>query len=92
MTEQKRVRIFSSGSQYSDWVASNCERCTKYDLDDLPTCEIDEALGVAYFEDGTVTEAIAKRAGYTEPNLAYVWQCGEVEWTVEWKAEKAAHE
>ena len=92
MTEQKRVLIFSSGSQYRNWIVSNCELCTKYDPEDFATCEIDEAIRQAYYDDGTVTEAIAKRAGYTEPNQAYVWKCGEVEWTEAWKAEKAARE
>ena len=85
-----RIRIFSSGSQYGDWVGSNCERCTKYDVNDLPTCEIDEAIGMAYMGDGMVTPEIAHRAGYTPENQGrYVWPCTEVVWTEEWKAEYA---
>lgn len=83
--------IFSSGSQYGDWVASNCERCAKYDVNDLPTCEIDEALGLAYLDDGKVTPEIALRAGVNEENAnKYVWPCSEVEWTEEWKAKLTA--
>jgi hypothetical protein len=92
-TMSDKVYIFSCGTQYADWVGSNCERCTKYDANDLPTCEIDEAIGMAYMDDGKVTEEIAIRAGYTEENhLRYVWPCSEVEWIEEseYAAKKAA--
>ncbi len=82
-----RIHIFSNGSQFNDWSASNCLRCTKWSgWDELPTCDIDMALGEAYLGDGTVSQEIATRAGY-DPDK-YVWPCGEVEWTEEWKEEK----
>lgn len=78
-----RIRIFSNGSQFADWEASNCQRCKKWaGWDKLPTCEIDVALGEAYLGDGTVSQEIATRAGYDAEK--YVWCCGEVEWTEEW--------
>ncbi len=77
-----RIRIFSNGSQYADWKASNCHRCTKFSgYDSLPTCDIDMSLGLANVNDGTVSQEIATRAGY-DPDR-YVWPCGEVEWIAE---------
>lgn len=75
-----RIYIFSNGSQYADWQASNCERCKK-----IEQCEIWFALDDALWDDGTVSQEIAKRAGYDADR--YLWPCGEVEWTEEWKTE-----
>lgn len=84
----ERIHIFSCGTQYSDWVASNCERCKKYNPDGIGNCDIDNALLIAYFDDGKVCTEIAKRAGLTEQAQgSYVWVCGEVDWTEEWKAQ-----
>lgn len=87
-----KVYIFSSGSQYSDWVSSNCERCTKYNKEGVSDCEIETALLCAYFDDGKVAPDIAERAGANEEENAgrYIWQCSEVDWTDEWKAEYLA--
>lgn len=85
------VRPFANGSQLGDWEASNCKRCKKNRTEDQPICEIDEAISLAYWGDGTVSHEIAQRMGYTKPKEGerpeYVWMCGEVEWTEEWKAE-----
>jgi hypothetical protein len=89
MTE---IRIFSNGSQYADWSESNCSRCVKGAVnclrdDEWPTCPIEGALLEGYCGNGTVSEEMARRAGY-DGNLCgrYVWPCSEVEWTEEWKA------
>lgn len=79
-----------------DWEASNCDRCKKaatkeqhVTLEHLP-CEIEDAL-ITGTLTGEVTEDIARRMGYFDNNppkakgFAYVWQCGEVDWTEEWK-------
>lgn len=88
---QQRVRPFFSGSQYGDWTSGNCDRCTKgahrLGPDALPTCEIELALGEAYFGDGKVDADIAQRMGVTTSGVTYGWPCSEVEWTEEWKAE-----
>ncbi len=82
-----RIQIFSTGSQYADWSTSNCHRCTKWSgWNELPTCDIDMALGEAYILDGTVSQEIATRADY-DPEK-YNWQCGEVEWTEELPLDK----
>jgi len=79
-----RIYIFSNGSQYADWQASNCHRCKKFPWT-LPDCDIDIALAEAYLNNGKVSQEIANRAGY-DPDK-YVWPCSEVEWTEEWKLE-----
>ncbi len=96
MTTKDKVYIFSCGTQYLDWVASNCQRCEKSvevwgnptDCYDPEKCEVEFRLGEACMGDGRVTPEIAKRAGATEANEGkFIWQCGEVEWTEEWEAE-----
>ena len=78
-----KVRPFHCGSQYADWEASNCERCTQE-----VSCDIRRTLLWAYFDDGYVPEEIGRRMGYDgSAPLRYSWPCSEVEWTEEWKAE-----
>ena len=84
--KQERIRPFDNGIHLSGWQASNCQRCTKFDVELTPVCDIDYALLDAYMFDGTVSPEIAERMGAVGHNK-YVWQCGEVEWTEEWKAE-----
>lgn len=82
-----KVRPFDSGSQFTDWIGCNCMRCAKYNFANPQNCEIDYALGLGYLGDGLVTDEIARRMGYTDNKGRYVWMCGEVEWTEDWKAE-----
>jgi len=79
------IRPFSNGTQWLDWEASNCDRCTKLDK-----CELRDALNVAYYGDGSVPTEIGARLAYTADK--YIWQCGEVEWTEEWKSEFLARQ
>ncbi len=85
---EDRIRPFYCGSQAADWQESNCNRCTKNTPSELgmPTCPIQRAVFEAYISDGTVSAEIAVRMGIDD-DLAYLWQCGEVEWTPEWIAE-----
>lgn len=83
------VRIFSNGTQFSDWQVSNCDRCTKgasvcLAPGDWPTCTIEAELVKAYFDTGCVPDEIAARAGVSDEQ-SYVWMCSEVVWTEEWK-------
>ena len=80
------VRPFHCGTQFGDWQAANCLRCTKYKEEEPwdGGCEIDCALGVAYIGDGTVSREIAERMGYFEHNPpgelpSYNWRCREFE-------------
>jgi len=90
-SQQQDIHPFYSGSQYADWTICNCARCSKgahlLGPDALPTCEIELALGEAYILDGKVNAEIARRMGYAAEGWAYTWQCHEVNWTDEWKAE-----
>ena len=52
-----------------------------------PICPILYAIGVAYMDDGCVTEDIAQRMGYTAHKGEYNWMCTEWQPTEEWKAE-----
>lgn len=88
-TETIRVTPFYCGTQFMDWQESNCCNCKKYNPDPETGLEIEgectilDALGIAAIDDGTVSVEIAKRMGYGEN--AYIWQCGEVDWTEEHK-------
>jgi hypothetical protein len=85
---KKRYSPFHCGTQFGDWEASNCDRCTKgAAYGELPTCPIQYAVGSALFGDGTVSEDIAERMGFLKHKGRYGWPCNEVEWTEEWKAE-----
>jgi hypothetical protein len=75
-----RIKLFSSGSQYVDWLRRNCGVCIKAN-DGTPWdwcdtwCDIEKALSEAAVGDGTVLQRIAERAGYTKG--AYTWDCLE---------------
>jgi hypothetical protein len=95
------IRPFSCGTQFLDWQDANCCRCKKYSyqtdpatgktrepLDVSEVCPVELALCESAYGDGTVSQEIGRRMGFTDP-LAYSWPCGEVDWTEEWKAEYA---
>lgn len=81
---KKKIYPFSNGSQFMDWAASNCDRCKKSTESGDFTCDIQKEISYAAIDDGSVSEDIAKRMGYSDP-LLYCWMCTEVEWTDEWK-------
>ena len=85
MTEENKIYPFSYGTQYGDWVGSNCERCKKF-----KGCNILQAIDFAFLDDGSVEEQIANRMGYFLNEGKYCWMCPEVEWTEEWKAKVLA--
>lgn len=87
------IRPFSNGTQYMDWLASNCERCKKatWDLVENFKCDLQEALDMACIGTGEITNEQSKRIGINENTKnSYVWPCSEVEWTKEWKSEYLA--
>ena len=72
------VHVFSNGDEYRAFVVHNCDHCTLCDRRGFPgECEIDGALGIALFGDGTVTAEIAQRMGRTDNPGALVWDCPE---------------
>lgn len=80
------VQPFSNGSQYGDWQDRNCTGCWKSSTNRDPdkpfhrfNCQIDKALGEAYWGDGQVSDEIANRMGLDPKSEAYTWQCPERE-------------
>ena len=45
------------------------------------------ALGMAYVNDGKITDEMAKRCGADVNKGKFQWMCPEVDWTEEWKKE-----
>ena len=77
--EPPGIKPFACGTQFGDWTTANCERCTKgASPGKWPTCTIETALLEAYFDNGRITEDIARRMGW-EPGNRYNWRCGEFE-------------
>jgi hypothetical protein len=69
---------FSTGSQYANWAVHNCHECKKFKQNDIEnSCDIDQALLKAEFDDGSVSEEIYKRMGAKALN--YSWICPEKE-------------
>jgi hypothetical protein len=77
----ERKRPFLCGSQFLDWQNRNCCRCAKWDMEqvDKGRCAIDYALLEAYFDDGSVSDEIAKRMGTPDDGRVYNWDCPERE-------------
>lgn len=82
--DAERVRPFDSGTQYTAWLSRSCFGCSKFDAAHFQgRCDIDGALGDAYFGDGTVSQEIADRMGYTaahaDGEFPWTWTCPERE-------------
>lgn len=76
----ERFRPFSNGSEYIDWLAGNCDLCTKgYDHEAQVTrCDLEEALSLACVDDGKVPRAVAERIGIADrPYPCLVGRCRE---------------
>jgi len=74
----KGIIPFSNGSSFMDWQCLNCDSCKKFNEDDPEkSCEIDYALAIGSIGDGTISEDIAKRMGFSEGYAPRV--CGEFE-------------
>ena len=76
------IRIFDSGTQFMGWKFRNCDRCTKgasvcCEPNEVPTCDIEYALAVAFLSSSTVTLTIATRAGWDDGGGRYTWRCSE---------------
>lgn len=75
---------FSNATQYMDWRARNCDRCTKdYDADtETCHCEIEYAVSLASIGNGSIGGLSAVRMGFLDsathqPTSAYTWDCPE---------------
>lgn len=67
-TEDKRVRPFWSGTHFGDWEDRNCNKCTKSFATTQKEggCELDSALLLAYWDDGTLSVDHANRIGFDD--------------------------
>lgn len=92
---ESKIYPFSNGTQSVDWDSLNCCRCKKqYDegMDEV-CCELQQALNTAFFDDGSISQEIATRIGYTKgPPFYYVWDCTERELTEGNKESPMSHE
>lgn len=76
-TAPEPVRPWHCGSQFSDWIDRNCERCVKYEPEGAPAaCEIDHGIMQAML-DGTMPRDLAERCGWVEGEHPYTWDCPE---------------
>lgn len=68
-------RPFSNGTQFDDWQAYNCDRCTQ-----SGRCDLEDILLIGgETGDGSVSEATARMCGYLNDDgstaRCYVWPC-----------------
>ena len=68
---------FHCGAQAGDWIDHNCMRCSKSSPDECKDCEIERAIGSAWFGGGEVTNKIAKRMGFYGNEISLGWDCPE---------------
>lgn len=69
---------FSNGTQFMDWIARNCDRCSRCKVnehgEDATECDLWDALQAAC-EAEPVPAEVLSRIGY-KPG-AYTWDCPE---------------
>lgn len=53
--EAIRYRPFSNGTEFDRWHVHNCQQCRHSNMEESPTCQGDEALLTALFDDGTIS-------------------------------------
>lgn len=80
-------RPFHCGSQGAEWDDVNCGHCTKGLKEGEDSrhwhCDIQKAIGEAWWSDGTVSDDIAERMGYLDnspprqEHFSYLWRCKE---------------
>ena len=84
MTESRRNRPFSNGTEYGMWDARNCQRCKKYVPDSTTPeegCDIEFAIASGLFGDGTVDEKFIDRIGGYDGSGIWLVDCQEWEAT-----------
>lgn len=78
MSEQpKNIHLFSSGFEWDNWQARNCDRCIKN-----PTCELQDAIFsdelIHDIPNGSVTPETAEALGYSDEYIGVLgWPCKE---------------
>ena len=73
-----KMRPFPNGTSMCIFHENNCYRCKKYDYNPDKTCDLDLAIGLAYFDSGEINTDIAKRIGWD--GEGYInYECNERE-------------
>lgn len=72
--KQKRVYLFSNGTEYMMWLAGSCDRCVKASDSEVPmdtvTCDLEEAIfETVIAEDNKCPVELAKRLGWKEGEM-----------------------
>lgn len=84
-----KIRIFSTSTEYMDWLAHNCFRCKKFNTAELDTCKINCEFGRALsIDNGKIDFKIAERSGCPIENgfaATYKYTCAEIEELAEMK-------
>ncbi len=81
-----RHHPFHCGTQCADWETANCENCHSAGYyvggarqdNWLWVCDLQEALSLAFWGDGSVSEDVAQRLGYLANKEAFGWRCSEL--------------
>lgn len=60
-----KYRPFSNGTEFDIWHSRNCQRCQLCNTEVNPTCQGDEALTLALFDDGEISAEICDFIGTT---------------------------
>jgi len=91
--QESRVRPFSNGAQFMDWLDKNCSLCRTYSWANAPldlnqVCPVELALVNAAHGDGTVSRMVAEHMNYLRPDgsdaaLEYCWPCGDIQPTTD---------
>lgn len=61
LIREARMRPFSNGMSYANWLANNCEKCRKYTAEE-PYCPIENGLCIASIT-GEISDEMYKRMG-----------------------------
>jgi len=75
---KKKHRAFSTGSQYADWSARNCDSCKKgFDNKGMDgwRCEWEKALCLAAIGDHHIKETVARAIGFLDSEGCDLWEC-----------------
>ncbi len=77
MADSVGVHLFSSGFEWDNWEARNCDRCVKQSDCDLQDAFFLDSLDHG-LPDGNVTLDTADRAGYSDEYIGVLgWPCKE---------------
>jgi hypothetical protein len=74
------MRLFDCGSQFADWCASNCDRCSKHNEENQLNCYLERELWYAYYGNGEICDSLGERLGGVAYNGYFLWVCPEADY------------